>query len=216
MKAVIIIACTEHCWANYTNKKLKILHNRVDKPIVNAITKWMSASKRTTIRVTNSQLKIPWKTTLNSLTAYWKLIFIPWQLYFSLEYSLTSPYFSLFSLNKIGNSLIVKAKPWQLVSRTTIDELGELSVTLSHNVRHCQTHSQHQSIETDWIKCENRLNSIRLRYIGSQTLGLYKLLSESAHLYNLYNSCNHWPALTLAEWANNQWSIRDREAFRTK
>ena len=72
-----------------------------------------------TTRVTNSQLKIPWKTTLNSLTAYWKLIFIPWQLYFSIDYSLTWPYFSLFSLDKMCNSLIVKAKPWQLVSRLT-------------------------------------------------------------------------------------------------
>ena len=51
------------------------------------------------------------KINIKFLTAYWTLIFIPWQLYFSCDYSLTIPYFSFFPLDKMVNSLTVKAKP---------------------------------------------------------------------------------------------------------
>ena len=40
------------------------------------------------------------KINIKFLTAYWTLIFIPWQLYFSCDYSLTIPYFSFFPLIK--------------------------------------------------------------------------------------------------------------------
>ena len=80
-------------------------------PPVISTSRPLMARPASVFRVTNSQLKIPWKSILNSLTAYWISIFIPWQLYFSYDYSLTLLEFLIFSLDWMVNSLTVKGKP---------------------------------------------------------------------------------------------------------
>ena len=86
---------------------MRIVSNKTEDKIVLLVTAdfwhYMSGDK---LSAQNSL-----KDSIKFIDSLLDIDFYSLTIMFSLDYSLTSPYFSLFSLDKIGNSLIVKAKP---------------------------------------------------------------------------------------------------------